>query len=344
MSNVTSDETGGEATNGEVTSDLSTSSALHGVELDMTHGTQDWRGIARLGKNAWWRYVLGLTLFFFSFLGLGGFGTGIFAAILLLRQGIPPEALTDSLVDFLVQPSIAAFVANNISFIFGLAGLALMLPLVHRRPLLSLLGAQRRVRWRRMVGAFGLWFAMLSLLGAVGYAIEPSEFMVTFEPRKWLSLLAVTLPLTLIQVSCEELFFRGYLLQGLGLLIRSKLVLALLGAVPFAMVHLANPEMLRGFGWMMFYYFAFGVAANWLTLKDNRLELALGFHLAINFFGILIVSSTDSVLPAPSMFTVDADGSPMWSVLVFLVEFAIFYFAFFGRRRRQIAIDPVEHN
>lgn len=302
--------------------------------IDLSQGTQDWRGVAYLGKNTWWCYCLGIALILFGFLFVGSFGTGIFVAIWLLFQGVPPEILTTSLIDFLAQPSIPSLVANNISFIFGLASLAIVLPWIHRRPFLSLFGARLQVRWWRIFSAFGLWFAMLSLLGAVGYGLEPNEFMFTFEPRQWLSLLAVTIPLTFIQVSCEELFFRGYLMQGLGLLIRSKVILALVAAIPFGLVHLSNPEMLRGFGWMAFYYFAFGVAANWLTLRDNRLELAIGFHLAINFFGILIISSTDSVVPAPSIFTVEADGSPMWSVLVFLVEYAIFYGAFFGQWRR----------
>ncbi len=305
--------------------------------VDRATMSPDWRRVARQGKNDWWRYVLGIFLFLFCFLLVGGIGTGMVLSVSLLAGGVPVEELTVALKNFLMRPSIAAFVANNISFVFGVLGLMVVLPVLHRRPFLSLLGARLGFRWPPFLASFGLWFAMLSILGMLGYALEPNEFIVTFNPRLWTSLLLVTIPLTFIQVSCEELFFRGYLLQGLGLLIRSKIVLAVLGAIPFAVVHFWNPEMDRGLGWMASYYLAFGIVANWLTLKENRLELALGFHLAINYFGILIISSTDSVLPAPSIFTVDATGSPMWSVLVFLVEFVIFYGLFFKWRRRRRA-------
>lgn len=299
-------------------------------------GSRDWRNIARQGKNAWWRYVLAIALFLFCFVFLGSLGTGLGLSIWLLAQGVAIDDLTVALGDFLTQPSIGAFVANNISFVFGMLALSVVMPLMHRRPFMSLFGARPEIQWRPLLAAFGLWFAMLAIIGIVGYSLEPSEFLITFVPRQWFSLLLVTIPLTFIQVSCEELFFRGYLLQGLGLLIRSKVLLAVLGAIPFAVVHFWNPEMGRGWGWMASYYLIFGIVANWLTLKENRLELALGFHLAINYFGILIISSTDSVLPAPSIFTVDATGSPMWSVLVFLVEFALFYFLFFKVRNFKV--------
>ena len=256
---------------------------------------------------------------------IGSIGAFIFAALVMTLQGISPEDLIAGLGSFFTTASVEGFIGNNIPFLFGILGLAIILPLLHKRPMLTLLGADKKLQWQPLLESCGLWLAIVAGVTALFYVLAPSEFDFTFTWQSWLPLLLVTLPLTFLQVTCEELFFRGYLLQGLGLVIRSKVVLASVAALPFALVHFSNPEMQRGLGWMALYYFIFGVLTGWITLKRDRLEPALGFHLANNYFGILVVSSTDSVLPVPSIFTVDADGSAMFSVLLFLAEAALFY-------------------
>ena len=44
------------------------------------------------------------------------------------------------------------------------------------------------------------------------------------------------------QAGFEEVFFRGYLMQGFALLTRNKVTLALATAIVFALPHLPNPE------------------------------------------------------------------------------------------------------
>ena len=256
---------------------------------------------------------------------VGSIAALFFAGVVMGFQGMSPDEVMEGLASFFTTASVAGFIGNNIPFLFGILALAIVLPLFHNRNFFSLLGANKRLQWQPLLEAFGLWFAIVASSTAIFYLLEPSEFDLTFRWQSWLPLLLVTVPLTFLQVACEELFFRGYLLQGLGLVIRSKVVLASVAAVPFAAVHFANPEMQRGLGWMALYYFAFGLVTCWMTLRRDRLEPALGFHLANNYFGILVVSSTDSVLPVPAIFTVEADGSAMFSVLLFVAEAALFY-------------------
>ncbi len=257
---------------------------------------------------------------------VGSLAAVFFAGIVLGFQGMPPEAVMEGIESFFTTASVAGFVGNNIPFLFGIWALVIVLPSLHGRGFLSLLGANERLQWQPFLEALGLWLAIVSGTTAIFYLLEPSEFALTFRWQSWLPLLLVTVPLTFLQVACEELFFRGYLLQGLGVVIRSKAVLASVAAVPFAAVHFANPEMQRGLGWMALYYFAFGLVTCWMTLGRDRLEPALGFHLANNYFGILVVSSTDSVLPVPAIFTVEAgEGGAIFSVLLFVAEAVLFY-------------------
>jgi len=278
-----------------------------------------------MGCNDWWRYLLGVLLFLLLFVVVGSVAAVVFAGVIVGFQGVPPEAAMAEISTLLTTASVAGFVGKNIPFLFGILALALILPLLHNRSFFSLLGAQQELQWPLLLRALGLWLAIVGGTTALFYGLALSEFAWTFRWQSWLPLLLVTLPLTFLQVACEELFFRGYLLQGLGLVIRSKVVLASVAAVPFALVHFSNPEMQRGLGWMALYYFAFGWVAGWMTLGRDRLEPALGFHLANNYFGILVVSSADSVLPVPAIFTVDADGSAMILVLLFVAQALLFY-------------------
>ncbi|NJN87112.1 MAG: CPBP family intramembrane metalloprotease [Leptolyngbyaceae cyanobacterium SL_7_1] len=142
----------------------------------------------------------------------------------------------------------------------------------------------------------------------------------------------MALILTPLQTSAEEFFFRAYVLQGLGLITRHPFLLILLSSLLFAVPHFGNPEMQRSALWLGLSYLAIGAFLTLITLKDNRLELALGVHAANNLFVALFVNTKDSALPAPSLFILKDVGDPRLSFSLFLLSAAIYYFLFFGKR------------
>ena len=56
-------------------------------------------------------------------------------------------------------------------------------------------------------------------------------------------------------------------------------------------MHIANPEVDKMGMIIMFYYIGTGLFLGILTLMDEGLELALGFHAANNLVGALLVTS-----------------------------------------------------
>lgn len=235
-----------------------------------------WQAIALAGQNAWWRYLLGVVICAGLAPILGSIAAILFAIAWLTLQGRSLSNIWQGEGEMFAEASIANFIALNLPFIGVLCGLVLTLRFLHRRPWRGLVGIGP-LRWQLFFSAFGLWLAIIAGVSALSYGAAPDEFELTFRWGQWLPLALVALPLTFLQVAAEELFFRGYLLQGLGLLIRSRMVLAAIAALPFALVHFANPEMQRGLGWMALYYFAFGWVANWLTLKCDRWNLPWAF-------------------------------------------------------------------
>jgi len=98
----------------------------------------------------------------------------------------------------------------------------------------------------------------------------------------------LTIPLQIvISATAEEMLFRGYLLQGLGLLTRNRVVLALIAGLIFMGAHMADPAIAS-----LFLVFEVGFFLAIITLKSNGLELAIGMHIAHNLAARLINYST----------------------------------------------------
>ena len=105
-----------------------------------------------------------------------------------------------------------------------------------------------------------------------------------------------------LQTSLEEYVFRGYLMQGFGNLFRNRWAPLLFTSIIFGSLHIANPEVGKlGYG-IMVYYIGTGLFLGIMTLMDEGVELAIGWHAANNLVGALLVTAdwtafqTNSVL------------------------------------------------
>lgn len=297
---------------------------------------QTYLDIARQGKNSWWRYLLGI--FFMLFFGLVGTIVGQLLVSIAFLNIIYYILITNFLENFqFTQDPIPSYLFDytytHFPYIFCILVIFITLRWLHQRPFMTLIGADNKFRWQRLFQAFAIWFVIQSILIFISYLIEPGNFEFTFKPVEWFLLLACALILTPIQTSTEELFFRGYILQGLGLITKQPLILMIINGILFMLPHLANPEVQRGFLWMALYYFAVGVFCTLLTLKDNRLELALGVHAANNLFH-LFVTTKDSVMQLPAIWIIKDTGEPKWLLFWYLFECALFYFFVFNFRRK----------
>lgn len=234
---------------------------------------------------------------------------------------------------FLRSASVDSFIAINLQFIFFLIGIFIVVKLIHNRKYLSLISAESKINFQRFFAGFGVWFLLQAILIAIALISDPKNYTFTFNPSQWFPLLIAAVILTPIQTSSEELFFRGYLIQGLSCITKNKYLLIIITSLLFMFPHLLNPEVKRGAVLMAMYYFSFGALAAFLTLKDNRLELALGVHAANNL-SLVFINTEDSVIPTPSIWTVKETGSPGVDLVVFLIQSAIFYYIFFGRSKK----------
>lgn len=275
------------------------------------------------GRNAWWRYASSIALILTMWLVIGSIPVFLFGAYLLM-DGNPDSKLT-TLGFAGVSPLIVMFVILS-SYLFFFAAIFISVRFIHARPFRSLITPQPRINWSRLFAGFTFWFIIAGLVTIFEAILYPSRYVFSFDPNKFIIFAFFALLLIPIQASCEELFFRGYLMQGLGLRFRSIVLLPLVSGLIFGMLHLANPEMSVPSGaWMLgVSYFLVGFFAALITLMDGGLELALGLHIANNLYTALVANTTVSALASESIFKVN-EIDPFFGLISLIIGMVIFY-------------------
>jgi membrane protease YdiL (CAAX protease family) len=285
--------------------------------------------LARRGRNDWWRYLVSLPLII-----VGWFAVALVLYILLLSYAVA-DGDPATAIDLNRGEVTGAPLLTLVVLLLGFAGLHASLfaavRFVHRRPLLSLITPYRRLSWGRVAAGFVVFLVLAAAAVAVEAALFPGRYRLTFDAGAFLKFLPFALVLVPLQTSAEELFFRGYLMQAVGLLTRRAFVPALASALLFALLHLANPEIGAGLAALVATYFVLGLVFALVTIRDDRLELALGAHAANNLFAALFANYAGSALSTPAVFTaatLDSTYTLMSSVAVA----ALFYALLFARR------------
>ncbi len=258
---------------------------------------------AKLGNNQWWRYFLSILLVVLGGLFMNivlGFAIGIWIAL----DNNPNTGIDSSTSMILGLDPFVHYILLAMTVIGGMLGLLAAVRFIHKRRILSLVTPSQQINWKRVGLGFGLFLGLISVSSAVEYLFAAGEFGLTQNPGRMLALAPVVLILTPLETTSQELLFRGYLLQAMGLFTRRISLLSTMSALIFTAVHLRNPEMALAPLTMTAYYFFVGFFLALVTLRTNSLELAIGIHAAVNLFAALVVNYSESVLRTESLFFV----------------------------------------
>jgi hypothetical protein len=105
-----------------------------------------------------------------------------------------------------------------------------------------------------------------------------------------------------LQTTAEELLMRGYLFQGIGVALKSRLAPLLITSISFGLLHSFNPEVAKlGYG-LISVYIITGLFLGIITLMDQGLELSIGFHAANNLVIALLVTSDWTAFQTNSLY------------------------------------------
>jgi membrane protease YdiL (CAAX protease family) len=166
------------------------------------------------------------------------------------------------------------------------------------------------------------------------YVLSPQDYTLNFQWDAFWKLAVIAILLIPLQTSFEEYLFRGHMMQGLGIIFRNRWVPLIVTSVIFGLMHLGNPEVeTLGYGIMVF-YIGTGFFLGILTLMDEGLELALGFHAANNLVTALLVTSEWTAFQTDSVLRDVAEPGLDWDAYLLLIVVFPLLLYFFGKKYR----------
>lgn len=266
------------------------------------------------GNNEWWRVLITTLL-----------TAGIFLANFVAYFMMSKEQMDEVYKSMSEIPNNWSLIINLSPFIFLLGLLFLLVRNLHERSVLSLTTSRNSVDYKRILFSFSVVILLTIIVFTISYFVDNSNIIWNFNPLKFSILFLISILLFPCQIGLEEYLFRGYLMQQLGIIVKNRWFPLLFTSVVFGLFHSANPEVAQmGYGVMVF-YIGTGFLLGIMTLMDESLELALGFHLGNNMMAALLITSDFSAIHTDALFKYSGVEKPVDMLNEMIVSIAIVY-------------------
>ena len=268
--------------------------------------------------NEFWRYILGSVVIIFA-AGIGQIPLGIVLAIKSYYSKKIPKDSNEALN--MLDSNWSLFLIM-FSFVVAFVGIILVVNYFHKQTLLEVTTSRKKIDWKRIFFSFAIWAIFSILTTLITYFTSSNELVWNFKPIPFTILFVIATLLIPIQTSVEEYVFRGYLMHGFANLARNKWFPLVMTSVIFGSMHILNPEVGKMGYIILVYYIGTGFFLGIITLMDEGMELALGFHAANNLITALLVTSDWTAFQTNSIFR---DVSvPTAGLQIFIPVFIIF--------------------
>lgn len=277
-------------------------------------------------ENPFWKYIIGTLIIVFSSI-IGQIPLTIAVLGKSLKNGKIPT--TEAEMMKALDSNVFLFLML-LSFAFTLLGIYLVVKYLHKETFLSVTTSRKKVDWKRVFFSFSIWAVFSIGTTLIQYYTTPGELIWNFKPIPFAILVVISVLLIPLQTSSEEYLFRGYLMQGIGGLVRNKWIPLIVTSVTFGALHFANPEVDKMGNILLLYYIGTGFFLGIITLMDEGMELSLGFHAANNLIGALLVTTDWSALQTNSIFKDISEPSAGFEIIlpvIFVFPIMLFIFS-----------------
>lgn len=277
------------------------------------------------GKSDWWRYIIGVCI---ALIGIMIFSFPHSFAI-LMRGNVDMTRMDDmDYIMTLFESNLNLFFML-LPFVGGLLFLLIAVKYIHKETFTQLTTSRKKIDWKRVRFSFFFWGILSSAMVLLDYYFSPDDYVLNFKLVPFLILAAISILLIPLQTSFEEYLFRGYLMQGLGVITKNRWFPLLMTSLVFGGMHYWNPEVDKLGNIIMVYYIGTGLFLGIITLMDEGLELALGFHAANNLFTALLVTADWTAFQTHSILRDTSEPSAGPDILVpVLIIFPIILLVF----------------
>jgi hypothetical protein len=271
------------------------------------------------GYTDWWRYLLGL-FFVFIIWQLGSAVQLGFVIYELVQRGL---TIDNALLEASELSVMMGTLESNLSFFlllfgfaFGFVAMWFVVKFFHSLKFTHFITSRDKVDWNRIFfGAFVIGIVLV-LSTFLDIWLNPDDYEFNFKLDKFIILAIIGIVMVPIQTTFEELLFRGYFMQGLGSIFRSRAVALILSSTLFGLLHIVNPEVGKlGYQALIVYIgtgFFFGI----MTLMDEGMELAIGFHAANNLLTALLVTADWTIFQTNSIYRYLGEPSILGNIYI----------------------------
>ena len=270
-------------------------------------------------ENKFWKYLVGSLLIIIAS-QVGSLPLVIAIGIESFKNGEMPTNTDDTIK--LLEPNLSLFLML-LMFVLGLIALLFVVKKLHNQTILSVTTTRKKLDWSRIFFSFSLWAIITVVSTLVAYYYGDGKLILDFNPVKFAILALIAIILLPIQTTTEEYVFRGYLMQGFGNLAKNRWFPLLMTSLIFGTMHILNPEVSELGYIILIYYIGTGLFLGIMTLMDEGMELAIGFHAANNLIGALLVSTDWTVLKTYAIFKDTSEPSAGFET-IFLPVFIMF--------------------
>jgi len=261
-----------------------------------------------------WRYIVGILAIFIVWQALGPIP--LVAAVAMKEGGMSALMKSDmGLMSELVGSNTFLFLML-LTFVFALIAIFLVVKYLHKQSIKSLTTSRTKVDWKRVAFSFLLWASISVIFVFVDIYFSPENYEYNFQLVPFITLAIISIALIPLQTSMEEYLMRGYMMQGLGIITKNRWFPLVFTSLLFGLMHIMNPEVdMLGYGILVF-YIGTGFFLGIITLMDEGLELAIGFHAANNLTAALLLTADWTAFSVDSLYKDISEPVLGWDMLV----------------------------
>ena len=269
--------------------------------LDLKNSRLNFIQQAYKGKNKWYHYIATIFVVILGWQIIGAIPLLVTAVMHSKDMSDFMHAAKDSFMKMGIDKNLFLFLMI-FTFMMGLLALYLSVKFIHKRSFTSLITSRKSIDWKRYWFAFIVWSSISIVVIYAGILFSPEDYVWNFKPIPFFILLIISFLFLPFQTTFEELLFRGYFMQGLGVLVKNRWFPLLFTSIAFGLLHGANPEVAKLGNISMVFYIGTGFLFGITTLMDEGVELSMGLHAANNIVAAFFVTTNWTVFQTDALY------------------------------------------
>ena len=263
----------------------------------------------------------------------------VFVVIDVVQTGLDIETAFANLSQSLADPNTPRTMILVLCTFFAMLGAVWLVTMIFRRQGLRVLIGPGPVM-RNFLTAVLIMLPIVIITFVL--SLWFGDAVQNLPSGVWLLWMIPALPLLLIQVSSEELIFRGYLMQELAVRFKSRWIWMVIPAVIFGFLHYDPTKMGSNAFIVVAITGFFGIIAADVTVRTGNLGAAIGLHFMNNLQAMMLLS-LDGTLNGLSLFVTFTHVSDESAVRFMLISSVAYVVVLYGiyvfvvtRRERQL--------